>query len=86
MRFGMPLLDRLRTPRRLHRLRRRRHLVVIGMLIKYVEFWKAKLCYVLSMWSLLLPTFRVVLSLRRYQIRIQLLHYPNGRVSRRGLR
>ena len=47
MRFGMPLLDLPLTPP-LPRL------VMIGIVIKCVKFWKAKLCYVLSMWSLLL--------------------------------
>jgi hypothetical protein len=76
MRFGMCLLDLPPTPLPL--------LVVIGMLIKYVKFWKAKLCYVLSMWSLLLFRRRL---LCRYQVHLPLhhLHHPNGRVSHRGL-
>ena len=72
MRFGMPLLDLPHSPP-LPRL------VVIGTLIKYVKFWKAKLCCVLSMWNLLL--FRLLL--RRYQV--HLLHHLHHRVSHRGL-
>ena len=81
MRFGMPLLDLLPTHRRRRRLPHR--LVVIGMLIKYVKFWKAKLCYVLSMWSLLLLLLPPLLLLLRRLVHH--LHHLNGRVSRRGL-